>query len=208
MPDALPQPTTAPPARSPDAAMSAALARNWWAVALRGVLSILFGVFALLTPGVVLLSLALAFAIYLLADGVLAIVSAIRAARAHERWGLLLGEGVLNILVGMLAVLIPVGAVFAFVLLTAGWAIVTGAMMARAAFRLEERRGRVWLILGGLVSIIFGLMIALAPVIGAVVLTWWLGAYAFAFGIALLVLAFRLRGRAGEGTPPTAAAAA
>jgi uncharacterized membrane protein HdeD (DUF308 family) len=211
MPDALPQTATTtgtPPARGPDPAMSAALARNWWAVALRGVLSILFGLFALLTPGVVLLSLALAFAVYLLADGVLAIVSAIRAARAHERWGLLLGEGVLNILMGLLAALFPVGAVFGFVIATAAWALVTGVMMVGAGLRLEARRGRTWLILGGVVSAIWGVMIAIAPVIGAVVLTWWLGAYAFAFGVALLVLALRLRGRAGEGMPPTAPAAA
>jgi uncharacterized membrane protein HdeD (DUF308 family) len=188
--------------------MSAALARNWWAVALRGVLAILFGIVALLTPGVVLLSLALAFGVYLLADGVLAIVSAIRAARAHERWGLLLAEGVLNIAMGLLALLFPVGAAFGFVLATAAWAIVSGVMMVGAGFRLEARRGRVWLILGGIVSTIWGVMILLAPVLGAVVLTWWLGAYAFAFGVALLVLAFRLRGRAGEGTTPTVPAAA
>jgi uncharacterized membrane protein HdeD (DUF308 family) len=211
MPDTIPQSGTAitPRPGGPDHAMSAALARNWWAVALRGVLAILFGIFALVTPGVVLLSLALAFAAYLLADGVLAIVSAIRAARAHERWGLLLAEGVLNILMGLLAALFPVGAVFGFVIATAAWAIITGGMMIGAGFRLEARRGRIWLILGGVVSVIWGVMILLAPVIGAVVLTWWLGAYAFAFGVALLVLAFRLRGRAGEGptATPTAQAA-
>ncbi len=209
MPDALTQTSPTSTGRGgPDPAMSAALARNWWAVALRGVLAILFGIVALLTPGVVLLSLALAFGVYLLADGVLAIVSAIRAARAHERWGLLLAEGVLNIAMGLLALLFPVGAAFGFVLATAAWAIVSGVMMAGAGFRLEARRGRVWLILGGIVSTIWGVMILLAPVLGAVVLTWWLGAYAFAFGVALLVLAFRLRGRAGEGTTPTVPAAA
>src|SRR5438270_13046245 len=80
-----------------DDARSAVLARNWWAVALRGVAGILFGMIALLAPVAAILSLALLFAAYLLVDGVFAIVAAVRAAQHHERWGLLLAEGVLDL---------------------------------------------------------------------------------------------------------------
>jgi uncharacterized membrane protein HdeD (DUF308 family) len=202
-------PITTPPAqapnRGPSPAMTEALARNWWALALRGVLAILFGFFTVFTPGAVLLSLALFFAAYLLVDGVLGIISAIRAARANERWGWLLAEGVLNILMGLLAALFPIGAVFGFVLVTAVWAIVTGGMMIGSAVRLEANRGRWWLGLGGVVSILFGIALILAPMVGAVVLTWWLGIYAFAFGFVMIALAFRLRNRgAGTTTPPAA----
>ncbi len=176
-------------------ARSAALARNWWAVSLRGVLGIVFGLIALWRPGAALLSLAIIFAAYLLADGVFAIVMAVRAAERHERWGLLLLEGVLTILMGLLAAAFPAGAVLAFVLITAAWALMTGALLLVAAFSLHASHGRLWLGLGGLASLILGALLAASPFDGAVVLTWWLGAYALAFGIALLILGFRLRER-------------
>src|SRR5918912_602843 len=88
-------------------AMCAVLAQNWWALALRGVLGILFGLIALFVPAATMLSLALLFSAYMLVDGVFAIISAVRAARAHERWGLLLLEGLVNSAVGVVAFLGP-----------------------------------------------------------------------------------------------------
>ena len=82
-----------PALRDGDDRMSAVLAKNWWALALRGLFAILFGIVALFAPGAVLVTLALFFAAYLLVDGILAIIAAIRAAQRHERWGLLLAEG-------------------------------------------------------------------------------------------------------------------
>ena len=176
-------------------AMCALLAQNWWAVALRAVFAILFGLIALFVPGATILSLVLFFSAYMLVDGVFGIVAAVRAARKGERWALLVLEGLLNIAVGVIALLWPGLTVLAFVLMLAAWAIVSGGLMVGAAFRLSRDHGRWWLVLGGVVSIVFGVLLVMAPLIGAVVLTWWLGAYALVFGIALLALAFRLRGR-------------
>jgi uncharacterized membrane protein HdeD (DUF308 family) len=173
----------------------AALARNWWAIALRGVLGILFGLIALFLPGATMLSLVLLFAAYTLVDGVFAIVSAVRAAQQGERWGLLVLEGLVDIATAVIAAMWPGITVVAFVLIIAVWAIVTGALMLSAAFRLGTDDGRWWLALGGVVSLLYGALLVIAPMIGAVVLTWWLGAYALVFGMALLVLAFRLRAR-------------
>jgi len=191
---------------SREAAMSALLAQNWWAIAIRGAFAVLFGLIALFSPGATLLSLAFLFAAYLLVDGIFGIVAAIRAASRHERWGLLLAEGALNIIMGLVAALFPVGAVLAFVMITAAWSIVTGILMIVAALKLNPAYGRGWLIFSGVVSVLFGLALALSPVVGAVVLTWWLGAYALAFGIALLVLAFKLRGRRSDASPTTGTA--
>jgi uncharacterized membrane protein HdeD (DUF308 family) len=176
-------------------AMSQVLAQNWWAIALRGVLAILFGIFAFASPGAVMLTLALFFAAYLLVDGVFGIVAAVRAARQSERWGGLLAEGILDLVMGLIAAMLPASAVLAFVLLTAVWSLATGALMVWSAFTLSLEHGRWWLVLSGVVSILFGIALVVAPLIGAVVLTWWLGAYALIFGIMLLVLAFRLRAR-------------
>jgi uncharacterized membrane protein HdeD (DUF308 family) len=187
-------------------AMSAALARNWWLVALRGGVAMLFGALAFVAPGAFVLSLVLFFAAYTLTDGIFAILGAIRAAQHHERWGFLLLEGIVDIVVAVAAVLVPAAAVWAFVLLLAAWALVTGGLMIAAAFRLHLHYGRWWLILGGVVSILFGIALLIEPGMSALVLTWWIGSYSFAFGVLLLILAFKLRSRhgaAGQPLPPS-----
>ncbi len=176
----------------------ALLARNWWAIGLRGVLAIAFGLIALFLPGATMLSLVIVFAIYAFVDGVFGIVSGVRAGHAGERWGLLVFEGLVNIAVAVIAVLWPAITVIAFVLLVAVWAIHTGALELAAAFRLEIEDGRWWLVVGGLVSLVYGALLVIAPMIGAVVLTWWLGAYALIFGVSLIVLAFKLKARLDE----------
>lgn len=188
--------TSSPTARRVDDAKVAVLARNWWALALRGVIAIIFGLVALILPAAALLSMALVFAAYLIVDGAFGLVSAIRAGKAHERWGLLLAEAILNILMGAIAFLFPISAVLAFVLITAAWALLTGALLLASAFRLQSEHGKWWMVLAGVVSILFGIALVISPLIGAVVLTWWLGAYAIVFGIMLLIFAFRLRSRA------------
>jgi uncharacterized membrane protein HdeD (DUF308 family) len=110
---------------------------------------------------------------------------------------LLLIEAVLNIIMGLIALAFPASAVLAFVLVTAAWALLSGGLMLAAAFRLHMSHGRVWLALGGIVSIVWGILLVISPIIGALVLTWWLGAYAIVFGIALLILGFRLRSQSG-----------
>ena len=177
----------------PGLARSDLLARNWWAVALRGLFAVVFGLAALLLPALTIGSLVLLFAIYMAADGVFAIVAGVRAAAHHERWGLLILEGVVNLVAGAAAFLLPGMTVLVLVTLLGIWSVVTGVLLLVAAFRLHAGHGRWWLALSGLVSLIWGVALYAAPVAGALVLTWWLGIYAFAFGIALLVLAVRLR---------------
>jgi uncharacterized membrane protein HdeD (DUF308 family) len=107
----------------------------------------------------------------------------VRAVRAHGHWGALLAEAILNILMGLVALIIPGAAVLAFVLLMAVWALMSGGLMLWAALRLHVSHGRWWLAFGGVVSLVWGVMLAAAPLIGAVVLAWWLRIYAIIFGI-------------------------
>ncbi|MGE3148612.1 MAG: HdeD family acid-resistance protein [Pseudorhodoplanes sp.] len=176
-------------------AMRQVLARNWWALALRGVLGILFGVIAFAWTGATMLSLVLLFSAYMLVDGVFAIIAAVRAAQASERWGLLALEGVADIATGVIAFVWPGITLFVFIIMIAVWALISGGLMLGAAFRLDAAHGRWWLVLGGIASIIYGAALLVAPMIGAVVLTWWIGAYAIVFGVSLLILAFQLRSK-------------
>jgi uncharacterized membrane protein HdeD (DUF308 family) len=188
-----------------DFSLSSTLARNWTVVAARGVFGLVIGLIAFLFPGPTLLSLVGLFAVFLIIDGILAIVAAVRAASTNERWGFLTFEGIAGIVAGILAMAMPGLTVFVFVGLLAAWALVSGALELRAAFSLATDHGRWWLALGAIISIVFGIVLVAAPVFGALVLTWWVGAYVTFFGGTLLALAFQLRARnTGPGMPGTA----
>jgi uncharacterized membrane protein HdeD (DUF308 family) len=179
--------------------LNAMLAGNWWAVALRGLAAVIFGLLALLATGVTILSLVLIFAVTMLADGLLNLVIGLRSIRKHERWGVFVLQGLVSLVAAAVALLAPGVTVLAFVYLMAGWALVSGVLALVAAVRLRGDHGRWWLGLSGALSILASLALALAPLVGALVLTWWLGAYAIVFGVTLLLLAFRLRPHRREG---------
>ena len=179
-------------------ALSEVLADSWWAVGLRGILGILFGLICLLTPGVAVEVFVILFSAYMLVDGVFAIISGIKAARNGERWGLLILEGIVDLAAGVVAFLWPAITLVALIWIIAVWAVVSGVLMLSAAFTLNIDHGRWWLALGGIASLIFGILLVVEPLIGAVVLTLWIGAYALVFGVFLLVVAFQLHSRKEE----------
>jgi uncharacterized membrane protein HdeD (DUF308 family) len=179
-----------------------ALARNWWLIALRGVLGVIFGVIALVMPIATILALVLLFSAYMVVDGAIAIYAAIRAARKQEGWGFLLFQGIASLAAAAIAFMWPGLTVVAFVLLIAAWSIVSGCLMLAAAMRTEQARW--WLVLGGAAALLYGLLMIVAPLSGAVVLTWWLGAFALVFGAALIILSLKLRSRY-SGRPAVAA---
>jgi uncharacterized membrane protein HdeD (DUF308 family) len=171
------------------------LTRNWWALAVRGGAAVLFGVVALFLPGEAIITLALLFSAYLLTDGAFAIVTGVRAARRGERWWSFVLEGAADITAAVITLLWPGLTVVAFVALTAAWAVISGALMLVASRRLTEQLGRWMLVLGGVLSLLWGVMLIAAPFAGAIVLTWWMGAYALLFGVTLIGLSVRLRSR-------------
>jgi len=179
-------------------ALSEALADHWWAVALRGLIAIIFGLICIIIAPAAILTAIIFFSAYMLVDGVLAIASGIKAARNGKRWGLLILEGLVDIAAGVIAFMWPGLTTIALVLLIGIWAIISGALLVYAAFTLKLDHGRWWLVLAGVASVIFGILLVASPVVGAVVLTWWVGAYAIAFGILLIILGFKLRGKKAE----------
>ena len=180
-------------------AISAGLARNWWAIALRGIAGVTFGLSVLALPPPTVASLVLLFAAYVVADGALAILAGARASHP-ERWWTLILEGVTNFAAAG-AVLVWAAIAVPLLSLASAWAIVTAAPMLAAAHRFSGALGRWLLAFGGGVSAGWGVLAAaLAPSSDGDLRTMelWLVAYALVFGVTLLVLASGLRRRHAE----------
>ena len=173
--------------------MAAILIGNWWALALRGVLAVLFGILAIIWPAITAVVLTLMFGAYAFVDGIFALVAAARLAHRHAQSVPLVVEGILNILIGLICFLWPVSALVALIYLIAIWAIISGIALMAAGMALNRLAGEWLLLLGGLLSIILGVILFIVPGVGAVALSWWLGIYALLFGIMLLSAAFRVR---------------
>jgi uncharacterized membrane protein HdeD (DUF308 family) len=168
------------------------LAHNWPLVLTRGIAAILFGVVAFCAPTLSLGLLVLLFGAYALADGVLAVASALHG-RDGERWTMLLLEGMAGVLIGVLAILRPTLTAMALLCLVAGWAILTGVMELGTAIRLRRRIQNEWLLaLGGTASLGIGVLLLLFPGPSALAFAFWLGSYAIIFGILMVALGLRL----------------
>ena len=167
---------------------------NWWALAVRGLAGIVLGVLTFLAPGVTLAVLVWWFGAYALVDGIFAVVAAIRTPEGHARWGSFLLEGVVGIIAGIFAFAWTGMTAVLLVYLIAFWAIMTGVFEIGAAIRLRRMIAGEWLLaLLGVISIVFGATVLFAPAAGALVITLWIGGYAFVFGVLMVALAFRVR---------------
>lgn len=171
------------------------LAGNWWVLALRGALGILFGIGAFVWPGATLAALILVFGAYVFVDGVFAVVAGIGMRRQLSLWWLVVLEGVAGIGLGLLTFRSPDTTALVLLTLIAAWSIVTGIFEIVTALRIRALIENEWLmILSGVVSIIFGALLIAQPGAGAIAIVWLLGAYALLFGILTLMFALRLRG--------------
>jgi uncharacterized membrane protein HdeD (DUF308 family) len=171
------------------------LARNWWALVLRGVCAVLFGVAAFAWPGLTLAVLVIMYGVYALVDGVLAVIAAV-AARQPGRfpWGLLLA-GLAAIGVGVLTIALPGLTALALLYLIAAWAIMRGVFEVIAAIHLRKEIDHEWLLVAsGVLSILLGLFLVISPGAGALALLWAIGAMAIVVGFLMIGLGFRLKG--------------
>jgi uncharacterized membrane protein HdeD (DUF308 family) len=179
------------------------LARQWWLVAIRGILGIAFGICAFVLPAITLAVLVAFLGAYMLIDGIVSIVLALRFRHEGERWPLLVLEGILGLAVGVVTLVWPAIAALAWLYTIAAWAVVTGVLEIVLAIRLRKViSGEIFLGLSGVASIVLGIVLAMIPVAGLLAWVWVIGAYAIVYGVLLLGLAFRLR-RAGASIVPT-----
>src|ERR687885_1101628 len=176
-------------------------AGNWWVLALRGLVAILFGLAALFWPGLVLAVLIVFFGAYALVDGILAIIAAFRSSGAGMRRSLLLIEGVIGILFGILALFGPGLTALTLLYIIAFWAILSGIARIVMAIMLRRQIENEWSIaLSGVLSVILGIVLVLLPGAGLLAYTWLVGLLALVLGIALIYYAFRVRGQRRSGS--------
>ena len=159
----------------------------------RGIAAALFGLAALFWPGMTLLVLLVIFAVYAIVDGLLAIVAGIRVSGGH-RW-LLLAEGAIGLLAGLVVLFWPGAAALVLVYVISAWAIFTGLLKVVMAISFRRQIENGWLMgLGGVLSVLFGVVLGFLPGAGLVTLVWLVGIYALILGVALIVLGILDRG--------------
>jgi uncharacterized membrane protein HdeD (DUF308 family) len=170
---------------------------RWWSVALRGVAALALGVISLFVPELTFLSLVIVFGVFALVDGVLALMLASRLLVQPRGW--LVARGLVSILAGLIALFLPGITAFVLLVVIAVWAIVSGISEIVAATKLRKQIRGEWLLAAeGVLSIVFGVLLLLSPLAGAIVIGLWVGAYALVLGGMMIVTAFRLRSARGQ----------
>ena len=176
-----------------------ALAKNWWLLLLRGIASIIFGVLAFAWPGLTLVTLVLFYGAFALVDGVIALVAAFSGgAKPLPTWWLVI-VGLLGIAAGIVTFVMPGITALLLIIFIGAWALVHGIFEIIGAIQLRKEIDNEWmLILSGVVSVLFGLIVLIAPGAGALGLVWVIAAYSIVFGISFVALAFRLKNHRHE----------
>jgi uncharacterized membrane protein HdeD (DUF308 family) len=169
------------------------ISQHWWAVALRGVVAIIFGLLAWIWPGITLWALVLLFGVYALVDGVFALGGAVTGRAGQSRlWLTVLG--VAGVVLGLLALFWPGITGLVLLMLIAWWAIITGVSEVMAAIRLRKEIEGEWLyIVSGIVSVIFGVLVLVWPASGALAIIWIIGLFSIIFGVTMIAASLHLR---------------
>jgi len=172
------------------------LGRNWGWIVVRGVAAVIFGVLALVLPGITLAALVLLWGAYALADGIIALIAAFRIRDRGKPFWALLVVGILGIAAGILTFIWPGMTAIVLLAFIAAWSLVMGIFQIIAAVRLRKSIENEWLLgLSGLLSVIFGVLMLINPGAGALAVIWVIGAYAIVFGVLLIALGLKLRSR-------------
>ncbi len=174
--------------------LAAMLSRTWWVMMLRGVIAILFGIVAWILPAASLAVLLLLFGAYALLDGILGVWVAISGRKERDHWWVLLIWGLTGIGIGLLTLMAPGVTAIVLLFYIAIWAMMTGVLQIIAAIRLRKEVVGEWLFLiGGIASLLFGIVLISRPGVGILALIWLIATYAVLFGLILVFLGFKLR---------------
>jgi uncharacterized membrane protein HdeD (DUF308 family) len=170
------------------------LKRHWWVPVIRGIAAIVFGIIAFVYPGLTVATLVLFFGAWVLIDGIFRVIGAIGHRASDPDWGWHIVIGIVGIIVGLLTFHAPQITALALVIYIAAWALMIGATEIAFAIKLRrEIKGEWFLILMGLASIIFAILLLWNPIAGAAAVIWLIAWYAVVLGILAIFFGFRLR---------------
>ena len=173
---------------------------NWWALAIRGVAAVLIGLAAVAWPGLTLAILIVLYGAYAVVDGGIAIVAGLRGTDGTRRW-LLLAEGVLGLLAGLVALFWPGLAAVVALYVFSFWAVFGGLLRILGAILLRREIDNEWtMALGGALWVLLGIVLAVLPGAGLLALAWVIGVLTLAMGVTLIIQAFRVRGQGTGGS--------
>ena len=171
------------------------MANNWWVPLLRGIAAVIFGLMALFWPGLTVYLLLIVFGAYAIFDGLMAVIVAFQRKSEDDGWWTWALDGALSIIIGLMALFWPEATALALVIWMAVWAVVGGIFRIIAAFRLRAEIEGEWALgLSGLFLLIWGVLMAMIPAAGLLSIAWLIGLFALLIGVAMIALAFRLRG--------------
>ena len=175
--------------------------RTWWVFLVGGLASVVFGIFAFLSPGIALLVLSMFFAAAILVDGASNIVGAVQH-REKDGWWIMLLIGILGVVAGGYALLNPPLSMMAFILLVAFEAILLGVFLLMLGYKVRKATTREWMLyLTGALSLLFGILVIMNPAAGGLSVVYLVAGWALVIGALKIVFAFRVKNlpeRAGE----------
>ncbi|MDM7487836.1 HdeD family acid-resistance protein [Rhodococcus sp. GXMU-t2271] len=172
----------------------------WWLVLIRGILAVLFGVVALVWPGITVWALVVVFGIYAIVDGVVLVYHSIRDRARLDGWGWWLAMGLVSIAAGIVALVWPAATALVVLYIIAFYAILFGVtgIIGALSFRKVPNSGWGWSLFAGILAVLLGVVLLIFPGSGIISLIWLLGIYAILFGVLLIVVAFQVRKVAKE----------
>jgi uncharacterized membrane protein HdeD (DUF308 family) len=173
--------------------------QNWWMIAIRGAIAVIFGILALIWPGLTVLTLVIFFGAFAIVDGVFAIGTAIRHAERRMEWWPELVEGIIGIIFGLIAFIWPGLTALGLLYIIGAWAVITGIAEIAAAVRLRSVITNEWFLgISGALSIVWGVILFIFPGSGAIALAWVIGIFAIIYGASLLSFAWRVHNRSEQ----------
>ena len=169
------------------------VAKHWWAILLRGIIAILFGVLALAASGFTLDLLLIFVGFFLLLGGLVSVIGSLFATH-HKHWWILMFNGLISIAAGIVVFTWPAITLLILVYLVAIWAIITGFFEFIASIAASwANPGKVFIGFVGVLSVILGIVMFAYPGLTINAAIWLIGVYAIIIGLSLIFFSFKLK---------------